>query len=128
KYLAKNIDLVDSLAGENSFAEQILIDIRNGLRVNVKAGLPRKEVGQSRAIHGLYADADTRLEDAITVFDGFRDGIDECLVQRMSHRTDQARCGTPRQLGVRIQRNHEADAAQTLHFSHFDWKPIFAVA
>ena len=64
----------------------------------------------------MYANADTRLEDAMTVFDGFRDRIDECLVQRMSHRTIR-RAADPRQLGVGIQGDHEADAARDTPFS-----------
>src|SRR5215469_17880672 len=45
--LMKDFHLVDSLSSEDRFAEQILVDVGNGMRIDVQSGLSRIEVGEA---------------------------------------------------------------------------------
>ena len=67
EHLVQDADVVDALAGEDAFAEEVLIDVRDGAGVDVEAGLAGVERSEAGARGGAYADADAGLEDAVSV-------------------------------------------------------------
>src|SRR5262249_4313778 len=65
QHLLKHADLVDSLAGEAAFAEQILIDVGNRACVDVEAGIRRENRRKARAVRRMNADIYAWLQDAV---------------------------------------------------------------
>src|SRR5215472_6785693 len=126
KNLVKNFHLVDSLSGKDRFAEQILVDVGNGMRIDVQAGFARIEVGEARAIDGLDTDADPRLQDAVTGLHRLRSRIDDRAVERVRHGTDQMRSGATRQLRVGIESDHIFHAAKLRNVTGFDGEPVLS--
>src|SRR6516162_7571615 len=62
----QGVDLVDAFASEDAFAVEVLINVGDGSRVNVEAGLPGIDAGESRLGRTLHADADTGLKNTVT--------------------------------------------------------------
>ena len=87
--LAERVHFVDAFAGVNALAEQVLIDVRNGPRIDIEAGLPGVERGQAAAGRGMNADADARLENAIALHHDAGGRIDHGLVERVRQRPHQ---------------------------------------
>jgi len=110
--LAENIDVVDSLAGKNAFTEQILVHVGNRASVNIQSGLAGINISESRAVGGVHADADTRLQNAITLLDGVGRRINLRAIQRMGSGANQAMRAITRQLGVGIEGDHISNASQ----------------
>jgi hypothetical protein len=55
--LLEGIDIVDALADERAFAEQILIDVGDGAGVRVDARFAAVQAGIARAVGARQADA-----------------------------------------------------------------------
>src|SRR5439155_26423189 len=60
------IDVVNPLAGVRAAAEQILVDVGNGGRIRIEADRAREEAREQRTGGGHQAEADERLQDAVT--------------------------------------------------------------
>ena len=67
--LAKHIDFVNSLAGENALCKQILINVRNRVGINVQAGLARINECQTGTMDGINADSYPGLQYPVPVPD-----------------------------------------------------------
>src|SRR4051812_33560263 len=59
----EGIDLVDSLTGERTGSEQVLIDVGNGGCVRIDARGSSEDAGEKGARGGDQAQADARLQD-----------------------------------------------------------------
>ena len=65
----EGVDVVQALAGEDAFAEQVLIGVGDRRRVRVDAGVARIEPREQRAGRARERDADARLQDAVALGD-----------------------------------------------------------
>src|ERR1700761_3746019 len=70
-------DLVDALAGEDAFAEEVLVDVGDGGGVDVEAGFAGVEGRETGARGGGDADADARLQDAVALGDDAELRVDD---------------------------------------------------
>ena len=61
----KRCNFIDSLAGKNALAKEILVGIGDGARINIESALAGVDGGQPRARGGLDGDADARLQNAV---------------------------------------------------------------
>ena len=59
--MLEGIHVVDSLANERSFPEEILVDIGYDARVGVHPGIAREQPDKQRAVGTRQTDADARL-------------------------------------------------------------------
>ena len=110
EHFLERLDLVNALAGENSFAEKILINVGDRAGIDVEAGVAGKQRGQTRAAGGFDAGVHARLENAIAFDDGIRGGIDHRAIQRMRERADELVRGFARQLRIEIEGDHKLHA------------------
>jgi hypothetical protein len=63
----ERIDVVDALADERAFVEQVLVDVRHGARIRIDAGIaPYSARSRERADAG-QADAHAWLQDAVAL-------------------------------------------------------------
>jgi len=109
--LVKDADIVDGLADEDPVAEQVLIKIRDGVRIRVRPPRMGKNGGEARGDRGRKARNHARLNDSVTLDDHAPDRVDDRLVERMRHGFDQAQSRAVRKLGVGVERD---DVANTL--------------
>jgi hypothetical protein len=61
----ERVDVVDALADERAFAEQVLVDIGNRARVRVDAGFAAIQPRIAGTVGARQAQADARLQDAV---------------------------------------------------------------
>ena len=114
----EGIDVVDSLAGVRSLAEEILIDIRDGRRVGIHAPRTGKDPLKERAFAAnRQRGRDARLKDAVAIDDALLGAVEFRPVQRVGHLADQPRDRVARQPGIGIERDDVADAARHLRLS-----------
>ncbi|EGF32457.1 hypothetical protein IMCC9480_2462 [Oxalobacteraceae bacterium IMCC9480] len=110
--LFKGVDIVDALADERAFVEQILIDIRHGARVRIDAGHAGAEFFVQRGVGAGQAGGHARLQDAVALGDPLQARIVAGAVQRMRQRGDELARGIARQQRVGIERDHVAHLLQ----------------
>ena len=84
------VHFVDTLAGEDAFAIQILIHIRDGASIDIETGLSGIEAGQPGTGGTLDTHSDPRLQDAIACYHDVLLRIDDGLVEGMGHRPNHA--------------------------------------
>ena len=80
----ERVDVVESLAGEDAFAEHVLVGVGHRRRVRVDAGVARIEPREQRAGGARERDADARLEDAVALGDAADRRIERRPIQRMA--------------------------------------------
>ena len=112
----ERIHVIDALAHERTFAEQILIDVRDGPRVRVYARLTAENAGIPCAPLRAHAGADLRLQDAVSTHDDILVRVELRLVERMRQRADQLAGRIPRQARVGIQGDDVADIVAQRHW------------
>ena len=61
----EGLDLVNALAHEDAGAEQVLIDVRHGARIDVDGRVAAKEAAERGAFRGVGRDLHARLEDGV---------------------------------------------------------------
>src|SRR5439155_3814792 len=114
EHMLERVDVVDALADERAFAEQVLIDVTDGARVGIDARLAAEQARIARARRARQAHADPRLQDAVALDDTRRFGAtaEARPVQRVRHRADELPGRVARQLGVGVERDDVAHAPQ----------------
>ncbi len=110
--LREGVHVVDALADERPFAEQILVDVRNDARVGVDARVAREQAHEPGSAGARQADADARLQDAVAVDDAAAGRIEHRPIERVGHRPDHFARRIARQLRVGVERDDVADAGQ----------------
>ena len=108
----ERIDVVQSLAGEDAFAEQILVDVGDGGRVRIDAGVAGVGAREERPRRARHRHADARLQDAVALGDASRLRVEPRLVQRVRDDADEALGGIARQTRVGVERDAVADRRQ----------------
>ena len=104
-------DFVDAFAGEAAFGVEVLIDVGDGARVDVEAGLAGVDVGHARLRGGVDADADARLQDAVAFGDDAAFGVDDGAIERVHHGADHGVGGAAGELGVGVEGDDVAHSA-----------------
>ena len=74
--LLKSIDVIETFAGEVSFAEEVLVNVGDCRRVRIDAGVAGKDLDKLRTRCARERDADAWLQDSVAVRDAIRRRID----------------------------------------------------
>ena len=104
------VDVVESLANEDAFVEEILVQVGYRRRVRVDPRVSRVRAGEQRPRCTRHRDADTRLKNAVAVGHATDRGIEVRAIQRMRQDADQFPGGLSRQARVGIQRQAVPDS------------------
>ena len=109
----ERIDVIDALASVGALAEQVLIDVGYRRCVRIDAAVAGIDALEQRALMtGRQRRRDARLQDAVTLNDAARLGIEARPVERVRELADQAAHRIARQFGVGIQRDDEPHVAR----------------
>ena len=108
----ERVDVVQALAGEDAFAEQVLIGVGHRRRVRIDAGVARVQPREQRSGGARERDADPRLQDAVALGDAARSRIEGRAVQRMRDDADQLPRRIARQARVAVERDAVAHLRQ----------------
>src|SRR5208282_5797576 len=111
--LVEGGDFVDPLADIDAFAEEILIDVRNGAAVDVDCRISGVKPREERAVSAFWRDLDPRLDDRVAGAEATSHLVDAGTVKGMCERAHEAAHGSWRERRVRVGRNDEPDAARS---------------
>ena len=114
----EGIHIIDPLADERTFPENILIHIRNLPRVRINSGVPGKQPDKPGPPGARQAHAHARLHDAVAFGDNPARLVKHGSVQGMRHRADQPARGIPRQLRVGVEGDDITHARQPRQVPH----------
>ncbi len=105
----EGFEVVDPLAGEAPFLEQVLVDVGHGGRIRVDAGRPGEGPPEDRClVLGRERRRDPWLEHAVALGHPAGPRIEGRVVQRMGHRPHEAPHRAPGQPRVGVERDHVA--------------------
>ena len=110
---AEGRDVVGALAGEDAFAEQVLVHVRDRAAVDVDRGIARVEPGEQRPRACLGRDLDPRLDEGVA-FRHTAVGAELRVVQGMQERAEQPMRRAGREDRVRIGRDDGGCANQAI--------------
>ena len=100
-------DVVNPLARERAFVEQILIQIGHGEDIRVHAAADREDALENRCfVRGRQGSRDAWLDDCVPGPHDARLGIGDRAVRRVHHLSDQRRHRAARKARVAVQRDH----------------------
>ena len=105
-------DIINPFANVTAFAKQILINVRDSKGVQVKPGVPGKDLRKERTVRAGRLDRHARLQHGITRDNGASVRGKLGMVKRMRQGGDQPVGAALRQGGIRIQRDHIFDVRQ----------------
>src|ERR1051325_3145322 len=111
--------IIDRLAVEYGFTEQVLLRIRYGASVRIGARSVCENSRKTGSRRAGKSDAHTRLYDRETPLAHFGNRIENRSVQRVRNRCDHLPRGARRQLSVCIQRYYEPHTGRQIT-SQFD--------
>ncbi len=107
--LLERIDVVDPLADEGAFVENVLVHIGDGARVRVDPRFAPEQTRIARPVLARQAAGHARLQDAVPLGDALQPLVVSRAVQRVRHRSDELPRRVARQLGIRVEGDHESD-------------------
>ncbi len=108
----EGIDVVQPLAGEVPFGEQVLVRVRHGRRVRVDARVTGEDAREERAGGARGRDADARLQDRVALGDAAAGRVEMRPIQRVRDDADELLGGVARQARVGVERDAVAHAGQ----------------
>ena len=108
----ERIHVVEPLAHECAFAEQVLIGVGGGRAVGVDAGVPAVGAREQRSRSARHGHADARLQDAVALDHAAERDVVARAMQRVLDHTHQLAGGVPRQTGVAIEHDAVLDLRQ----------------
>ena len=114
QHVFEGVDVVDPLADERAFAEQVLVDVGHGAGVGVDAEITAEQACVARAVGAGQAQSDARLQDAVAADHPRRLGraAQARAVQRVRHGGHELAGHVARQQRVGVQRDDVAHLAQ----------------
>lgn len=115
--MLEGFDVIDTLAHERSFVEQVLIHIRDHARVRIDARFASEHPGKPRGASRAQTGADAGLQDAVALHHALQGRIEARAVERVRQGGDEGACSIPRKLRVRIQGDDVADTDQGRHIT-----------
>src|ERR1043166_5260521 len=108
----ERVNVVESLARVDALAEKILINIGNGSRVWIDAGVPRVNAREERTLGAREGHADARLKNAVTFRHPSELGVEARPVERMEDGSQELPRRVPREPGVPIEGDRESNVRQ----------------
>ena len=109
----ERIHVVDALSDVRAFAEQILINIGDRVRVRIHAGRSRENALEPGALTlAGEGGRHSRLQDAVPLDHAPHPMVERRPVERMRQRPDELMDRGSRQPGVRVQRDDVPDAGR----------------
>ena len=105
------IDLVDPFADVDPGTEEILIELRGRMRVDVEPDVACKDPREPGLARAGRRGLDARLHDRVAR-DDMAAVVELRAVQRVCEQTDQPLRGSDRHLGIAVERDHEPDSEQ----------------
>ena len=116
----ERVDIVQALPRKNAFVEEILVQIGNGGRIRVHAGVAGVRASEERPRRARHRDADSRLHDAVAPGDAADLRVEVRTVQRMGDDADQLFRGVARQAGVGVERDAVAHCREHARLADMD--------
>ena len=114
----EGIDVVESLTGEDAFAEEVLVGVGDGRRVGIDPGMPGIQPRKQRAGGAHESDADARLQDAVAFGDTASLGIERRAVEGMNDDADQLAGHTARKPCIAVESDAVPDLRQDGQIAH----------
>ena len=108
--------------------EQVLVNVRDGARIRVHAGLAAHQARIARAVAAVQAHRHAWLQNAVAGCHAAARGIQLGAVQRMRHGRGKAARGVALQLGVGVQGDDVLHLLQHRGVAHHRQKAGMAVA
>ena len=124
----KGVDIVNSLAHKAAFAEEILVGIGDGARIDVEGGIGREDGCQPRLSCRLQVHAGLRLQDGITALQLFPRRIEDRAIQGVRERADQFSRRVAGKLRVGIERNYVTHVLEQRKVADFHGKSVVLAA
>ena len=116
--LLKRVYVVDPLADERTFLEQILINVGYGAGVWIDARLAATELRVTRPVGTGKTDRHARLQDAVSVDHELPGRVVARAIERVRHGAGKLPCGVARQQRVSVERNHVLDLRQCARLAY----------
>ena len=113
----ERVHVVESLAGEDPFAEQILIGVRHRRGVRIYARMPGIEAREQRAGSAGICHADAWLEDAVPFGDASELRVERRSIEGMRDHPNEFFRRITRQPRVAVERDAIADCRENAQIS-----------
>ncbi|MBK7332823.1 MAG: hypothetical protein IPI87_10830 [Betaproteobacteria bacterium] len=141
----ERVDVVDPLSDEGALAEDVLVDVRDGARVRIDAGVAGMQARVPRAAGPGQARAHAGLQDCVPFGHALASvcpgcsrpgkpplppcgGAEARAVQRMRHRSNHLPRRIPRQLRVGVQRDHVLHVREHPRVAHDEREALACAA
>ena len=102
----EGIDLIDALADERAFLEQVLVNIGDGVRIRIDARITPPESRIPRPVRAGQAHGHTGLQDAVPLTDTLLVLVEPRPVQGVRHGSHQLPGRVAGQLRIGVQGDH----------------------
>src|SRR5581483_6005474 len=112
----EGVDVVDALADVDPRAEEILIELRDRVRVDVEADVAREDAREEGLPRGRRRRLDARLNDRVSGNDT-AGVVEDRAVERMREQADQAVRALHRKLRVAVERDDVSNSGQALRMA-----------
>ena len=126
--LLEDIHIVDSLADERAFLEPILINVGDGVRIRIDAGVAPVQSRIPRPVGAGQAHGHAGLQDAVTLADPLPALVVARPIQRVRHGAHQLPRRIAWQLGVSVQGNDVLHIQQNRGITDHPREAILSVA
>ncbi len=113
----ERIHVVDALADVDTRPEQVLVQVRGGVGVDVEAGVTGEDPVEPRAARTCRRSLHAGLHDRISRGNAPGAFVEDRSIERMRQNPDQPLCAPHRKLGVAVERDDEASAGQPIRRS-----------
>ena len=120
----ERVHLIDPLADERAFTEQVLVYIGDGARIGIDARLTPVESRIARLVRAWEAHADAWLQDAVSFADPLLVFVVPRTIQRMRHRSHELPRRITRQLCIRVEGDHVLHVRQHLSLADDEGEAI----
>ena len=107
QHLLEHPQVVDALATERAFVEDILVEFERGGGIDIQTAQTCEQLRIAALVGHLHVDIDARLHDAVAAVHPPPVGTQLRTVQRVRHGTDKLLRRIEHQLGVGIQRDNK---------------------
>src|SRR4029453_101627 len=114
----KRVQFVNPFAVITAFADQILVNIRNGVRVRIDPARISKDALEPRGPRARQRGADAWLNDRVTANYAAAIRRKSRLIQRMRQGFDHCPGGIAQELGIGIQRDDKSNALELRAITH----------
>ena len=107
QHLLEHSQVVDALATEGTFVEDVLVELETGCGVYVQSAKAGHKLGVAALVGYLHIDVHARLHDAVAAVHTASVGREHRLVQRVGHGADEFLGRVEHQFGVGVESDDE---------------------